>query len=115
MRNGHELIILAHKGQPGRPSGINTIDRATFLAATASVWRIKPAARTWHPAPYPAELARRLIQLYSYAGDLVLDPFAGSGTTVCEAARAGRQGVGVEARADYVARARAAWAMARAA
>jgi len=56
-------------------------------------------------------VARRPIQLYSYAGDLVLDPFAGSGTTVCEAARAGRRGIGVEACAAYVARARAAWDM----
>lgn len=110
IRDCHEVIIVAHKGPAKRRPGISTIDRATFLAATASMWSIRPAPKSWHPAPFPAEIPRRLIELYSYAGDTVLDPFAGSFTAPIVAALIGRRGVGVEASAEYVARARAAWA-----
>lgn len=59
------------------------------------------------PVPYPAELARRLIETYTYPGDTVLDPFAGSGTTVYTAARLGRLGLGVDLWAEYLDRAAA--------
>jgi len=56
-----------------------------------------------HPAPFPVELAARVIQLYSYVGDVVLDPFLGSGTTAVAAVQAGRRYVGFEIAPDYCA------------
>lgn len=103
LRDGHEVIIIAHKGQAGRP-GPALVDRKTFLTATVSLWQIPPAPRCWHPAPWPAEIPRRLIELYTWPGDVVLDPFAGSGTTVQVAQGLGRQGIGIELRGDYLAR-----------
>jgi site-specific DNA-methyltransferase (adenine-specific) len=55
-----------------------------------------------HPAPFPAELAERLIRMYSFAGDTVLDPFAGSGSTAVAAARAGRNSVSIDVEQSYV-------------
>ena len=67
-----------------------------FMALTLDVWDIPPesANRVQHPAPFPVELPHRLIELYTFTGDLVLDPFLGSGTTVVAARRAGRLGLG---------------------
>jgi DNA modification methylase len=103
LRDGHEVIIIAHKDRPRRP-GPPAVDRETFLAATVSIWQIAPARRGWHPAPWPAEIPRRLIALYTWPGDVVLDPFAGSGTTVQVAQNLGRQGIGIELCAEYLVR-----------
>lgn len=109
LRDCHEVIVVGHKGQARRP-GPARCDRETFLAATASVWDIRPGGRkSWHPAPFPAEIPRRLIALLSFPGDTVLDPFAGSCTTVWEALRAGRRGLGVDACAEYLDRAVGDW------
>ena len=102
LRDCHELIIVASKGSLGRDAGQSTISREDFLTCTRSVWSIRPRQHSWHPAPFPAELPRRLIQLYSYAGDVVLDPFAGSCTTVWVAAENGRQGIGIEKSSTYI-------------
>jgi len=78
------------------------------MAATLSVWDIPPesAKRVGHPAPFPIALAERVIHLYSYAGDVVLDPFCGSGTTCLAAQRLGRRWVGYEINEEYCALAR---------
>jgi site-specific DNA-methyltransferase (adenine-specific) len=60
------------------------------------------ARKVGHPAPFPEELPHRLIQLFTFKDDVVLDPFAGSGTTCLTAARAGRRYVGYEVNLDYV-------------
>lgn len=101
LRDGHEVITICHKG-PARRPGPACIERATFTEATVSVWAIAPARHRWHPAPWPAEIPRRLIELYTWPGDVVLDPFMGSGTTVQVAQGLGRQGLGIELRADYL-------------
>jgi len=103
LRDGHEVIIVAHKGSAERAGGISTIDRETFLSATRSVWNI-PATSGWHPAPFPAEIPRRLIELYTFKGDVVLDPFSGSGTTARVAEECGRRGIGLELNWDYARR-----------
>lgn len=108
LRDCYEVIILAHKGNARRP-GPALVDRDLFLASTVSVWEIPPARSKWHPAPFPAEIPRRLIELLSFPGDTVLDPFAGTCVTVREAARAGRLGLGVDLSADYLARAVTDW------
>lgn len=59
-----------------------------------------------HPAPYPVELAERLIRLFSFAGDTVLDPFVGTGTTCIAAMNTGRNSIGVEVDGGYVSLAR---------
>jgi DNA modification methylase len=68
------------------------------------VWTMAPesAKKVGHPAPFPVELPFRLIQLYTYKGDVVLDPFMGSGSTALAALKAGRGFVGYEVDAGYV-------------
>src|SRR5713101_7034746 len=64
------------------------------------------STRAGHPAPFPVELASRLIRMFSFAGDTVLDPFVGTGTTMLAAAFAGRNSIGIEIDADYLGLAR---------
>ena len=73
------------------------------MAATLSVWDIRPesAKRVGHPAPFPLALAERVIQLLSYEGDVVLDPFVGSGTTCVAAKKLDRHYVGVDNVPEY--------------
>jgi site-specific DNA-methyltransferase (adenine-specific) len=75
---------------------------------TLDTWSINPesAKRIGHPAPFPVELPRRLIELYSYSGDLIMDPFCGSGTTCVAALQAGRDYLGFDVDEKYVKLAR---------
>jgi site-specific DNA-methyltransferase (adenine-specific) len=96
-----EMIPVFYKGTFRRPSTASRrgdITRDEFLAWTLGVWTFAGAnpRRVGHPAPFPEELPRRLIKLYSYPSDLVLDPFVGSGTTLAAATKLGRRGMGVE-------------------
>ena len=109
MRDVHEYCLCWSKGRWDRArKGRSTITREEFLEATLSVWEIPPesATRVGHPAPFPVELPRRFIQLYTYEGDLVLDPFLGSGTTAVAALLTGRHYVGYETNPAYAAAAR---------
>ena len=104
LRDVHEYLLVFVKDGFSRPdAGESDISRDEFLAATLSVWEIPPesARRVGHPAPFPVELARRVIQLYSYVGDVVLDPFNGSGSTCVAAAQAGRHYVGYDISEEY--------------
>jgi site-specific DNA-methyltransferase (adenine-specific) len=96
-----EMIAVFFKGSFRRPATggrHGDITRDEFLAWTLGMWTFAGAnpRRTGHPAPFPEELPRRLIKLYSYPDDLVLDPFAGSGTTLVAARKLGRRSVGIE-------------------
>jgi DNA modification methylase len=116
LRDLTERVVIASKGrfdrairpavreQQGYPS-TSTIFRDEFLEATVDVWEIpsESATRIGHPAPFPVELPQRLIDLYTYQGDLVLDPFMGAGTTAVAAVRTGRHFVGYDTESDYVA------------
>lgn len=108
LRDVHEYILIFSKQAYGRPSransGQSSIAKAEFLDWTKSVWTFPTAsARSiGHPAPFPEELPRRLIHLYSFQGDIVLDPFCGSGTTCVAAKRAGRRYVGYEIEPSYL-------------
>ena len=115
LRDMTERVVIASKGRfdravptarrtrDGLPSE-STITTDEFMEATLDVWRIdaEQATRVGHPAPFPIELPRRLIDLYTYRDDLVLDPFLGSGSTLVAAARSGRRGVGFDLDPEYV-------------
>ena len=116
LRDLTERVVIASKGRfdravpaasrekQGLPSeGTAFVDE--FMEATTDVWEIPPASATriGHPAPFPVELPQRLIDLYTYRGDLVLDPFIGAGTTAVAAVRTGRHYVGFDTDADYIA------------
>ena len=105
LRDVHEYIVVASKGPLSRVRrGVDTIEKEDFLDATVSVWDILPesARRVGHPAPFPVELPRRLIELYTFAEDLVLDPFLGSGSTAVAAVQSNRHYVGYETDRGYV-------------
>lgn len=106
LRDVHEYIVVGSKESFRRERpGTDTISRDEFLAATMSLWEMPPesARRVGHPAPFPVELPRRLIELYTFEGDLVLDPFLGVGTTAVAAVETGRHYVGYEINEDYLA------------
>jgi len=107
LRDTHEYILVFSKGAFSRKKPADkedTIQREQFMEWTKSVWRMNPesATKVGHPAPFPVELPYRLIQLYTFTGDVVLDPFMGSGTTAIAARQAGRKYVGYELEAEYV-------------
>jgi modification methylase len=107
IRDVHEYILVYSKGSLKREkNGRNsTITRMQFMEWTKSIWTINPesARKIGHPAPFPVELPYRLIQLFSFEGDVVLDPFMGSGTTALAAVKGGRSYVGYETNPDYIA------------
>lgn len=105
LRDIHEYVIVASKGFYGRQrKGEDTIGKDEFLDATVSIWDILPesARRVGHPAPFPVELPRRLIELYTYKDDLVLDPFVGSGSAAVAAVETGRHFVGFDLDPEYL-------------
>jgi len=115
LRDLSERIIVASKGrldravtqrrrhQLGLPSE-GSLFRDEFMEATTDIWDIPPerASRVGHPAPYPVELPERLINLYTYRGDVVLDPFMGSGTTAVAAVATERHYLGFDTEAAYI-------------
>ena len=106
-----ELIVVLYREQWKRSSGTRrtTITRQEFMDWTNGLWTFNGESkkRTGHPAPFPVELPRRCIRLFSYLGDTVLDPFMGSGTTLVAAADAGRWGIGIELERRYCTLAKA--------
>jgi site-specific DNA-methyltransferase (adenine-specific) len=119
LRDVTERVVIASKGRferarsidDRRASGLPHVTEITadeFMEATLDVWNIAPesARRVNHPAPFPIELPRRLIGLYTYRDDLVLDPFMGSGSTLVAALRSGRRYLGYDTSDEYVHAAR---------
>ncbi len=115
LRDLTERVVIASKGRFDRARSLKvrraeglphevTLTTEDFMSLTLDVWEIAPesARRVGHPAPFPLELPERLIALYTYADDLVLDPFMGSGTALVAAARMGRRFVGYDLDPMYV-------------
>lgn len=105
LRDVHEYILVFSKGSlkldsAGKSSGIANRD---FVEWTRSIWRFptESSRRVKHPAAFPEELPRRLILLYTNAGDVVLDPFAGSGSTAAASMKEGRRYIGYETEPGY--------------
>ena len=112
LRDIHEYILVFSKQtfdrkRPAVSEGVQkipTISRDEFLEFTKSVWTFpaESARRVGHPAPFPVELPYRLIQLYTFSNEVVLDPFCGSGSTCLAAIKSRRHYVGYENVPDYV-------------
>ncbi|MFA5640867.1 MAG: site-specific DNA-methyltransferase [Bacteroidales bacterium] len=106
LRDIHEYILVFSKGDYKREKGKkeNTITKEQFMEWTKSIWTMnaESAKRIGHPAPFPEELPFRLIQLYSFTDDIVLDPFIGSGTTAIAALKSNRKYVGYEINEEYI-------------
>lgn len=107
LRDIHEYILVFCKDTFGRKkpkTRASTISREEFLEFTKSVWNFpaESARRVGHPAPFPMELPYRLIQLYTFENEIVLDPFAGSGATCIAALKSGRFYVAYEISKEYI-------------
>jgi len=100
-----ELIVVLYKKRWRKTSGSRNSDitKSEFMNWTNGVWTFSGESKKkiGHPAPFPIELPRRCIKLFSFVGDTVLDPFAGSGTTLIAAAMLNRIGIGVEIDPQY--------------
>jgi len=110
LRDVHEFVLVFCKDQfrLAETAGESDLTSEEFTALTRSIWTFptESASKVGHPAPFPVELPRRLIKLYSWKGALVLDPFCGSGSTCVAAAQLGRLWIGVDVDPSYVALAR---------
>jgi len=106
IKNDIEFILMQRK--PGgyrkptnRQREASRIDKDDFDRWFQQTWNITGASTKQHPAPFPLELATRLVRMFSFTGDTVLDPFCGSGTTMVAALRTGRNSIGVEIDPEY--------------
>jgi len=115
LRDLTERVIVASKGRfdraPNRKKRaelglphVDTIDKDEFRELTLDTWRIAPesAKRVGHPAPFPVDLPRKLIELYTFKDDVVLDPFCGSGTVAIAASTTDRHFVCVDSSPEYI-------------
>ena len=106
LRDVHEYILVFSKGMFSRGNlrRKSTISKEEFLEFTKSVWTFaaEPATKVGHPAPFPVELPYRLIQLYTFKGEIVLDPFMGSGQTAIAAVKTRRHYVGYDINEEYI-------------
>ena len=111
IKNDIEFILMQRKpGGYRQPSEsqrkMSMINKQEFDGWFAQFWRITGASTKEHPAPFPLELAYRLVRMFSFVGDTVLDPFLGSGTTMVAAMKADRNSVGVDIEPAYLKMAR---------
>lgn len=107
LRDIHEYILVFSKEAFNRknlPGKTSTITKEQFLEFTKSVWTFpaESARKIGHPAPFPIELPLRLVQLYTFKDEVVLDPFCGSGSACIAAIKAGRHYIGYDTEKEYV-------------
>lgn len=106
IKNDMEFILMQRKPGGYRKPTIaqreaSKINKKEFDRWFQQIWTIPGASTRQHPAPFPLELATRLVRMFSFVGDTILDPFCGSGTTMVAALRNGRHSIGVEIDLEY--------------
>ena len=106
IKNDIEYILMQRKpGGYRKPTDeqrrLSKIDKADFNEWFQQIWTIPGASTKKHPAPFPIDLAIRLVRMFSFYGDTILDPFCGSGTSIIAALRNGRNGIGIEIDPEY--------------
>lgn len=101
----HEYILVFYKGSKNHGKGESDINKDNFIKWTDAMWELQPETNSDHPAPFPIELPSRCIQMFSFVGETVLDPFVGSGTTLRAAANLKRKGIGIDISPEYCAKA----------
>jgi len=105
IRDIHEYCLVFSKDSLKKSTqGESSLEKEEFMESTLSIWNINPARakKIGHPAPFPVELPKRFINLYSFKDDLVLDPFIGSGTTAIASKLLQRNYVGYEINKEYI-------------
>ena len=108
LRDTHEYILVFSKGdfkrEKKKQNKQDSISKENFIECSKSIWRFSAvsAKKIGHPAPFPIELPKRLIEFYSFEDDVILDPFMGSGTSALAAIRLKRNFVGYEINKDYI-------------
>ena len=105
IRDIHEYCLVFSKDSMKNSSGgKSTIEKDEFMESTLSIWNITPekAKKIGHPAPFPVELPKKFINLYSFKDDLILDPFIGSGTTAVASKLLKRKYIGYEINKNYI-------------
>jgi site-specific DNA-methyltransferase (adenine-specific) len=106
IKNDMEFILMQRKpGGYRKPTNkqreASRIDKEKFDRWFQQIWNITGASTKQHPAPFPLELATRLVRMFSFTGDTVLDPFCGSGTAMVAALQSGRNSIGIEIDPQY--------------
>lgn len=106
IKNDIEFILMQRKsGGYRKPTEaqrkLSMIDKKDYAEWFKQFWTITGASTRHHPAPFPLELAYRLVRMFSFAGDTVLDPFCGTGTTMLAAFQTGRNSIGFEIDQEY--------------
>lgn len=106
IKNDIEFILMQRKpGGYRKPTNLqrdkSRIEKKDYREWFQQFWRITGASTKQHPAPYPAELAYRLVRMFSFYGDTVLDPFCGTGTTMIAAMKCDRNSIGIEIDSEY--------------
>jgi site-specific DNA-methyltransferase (adenine-specific) len=102
INSPYEGILILYKGDWKREDkGKSTIDKEEFIEGCSGIWKLHPEKRNGHPAPFPVALAERCIRLFTYEGDVVLDPFMGSGSTAIACKNTNRKWIGFEKSKKY--------------
>ncbi len=100
IRDEHEYILVFRKD--GKREGVSDLKKQEFMDWTKSIWHINPSSRVLpHPAPYPEELVHRIIKLFSFKDEVILDPFVGSGTTPLVCKQLNRKFIGIDLSKKY--------------
>ena len=106
IKNDMEFILMQRKpGGYRKPTKaqreVSKLTKEEFGLWFQQIWNITGASTKHHPTPFPLELARRLVRMFSFVGETVLDPFCGTGTTMVAAMRTGRNSIGIEIDPEY--------------
>lgn len=103
----HEYVLIFRKPGDTQPESqqvkeASRIEKAEWSSFITSIWNIHGQKKTHHPAPFPEELINRLIRMFSFKREIIMDPFVGSGTTCISAMKLGRRSIGIDIKKEYL-------------